>query len=134
MTWDHDRLPAPLASARRGLEEWRSSGRKPHRIPAPLWRAAVRCAARYGLCPTARALGLDYNSLKRRVNAEAERPATVSSSPPAFVEFVTSDRGAPAECILEIERPGGAKLRLELRGSGIPDVADLALRFASETA
>jgi len=50
------------------------------------------------------------------------------------VELVTPGRGAPAECILEIERPGGAKLRVELRGSGIPDLGDLALRFASETA
>ena len=133
MPSDDPRLPAPLATARRRLQEWRSRESRPFRIPAPLWEAAVRCAAKFGVCPTARALGLDYNSLKKRLRATAGAPP-VTTSPPAFVELVTPARGAPAECILEIERPGGAKLRVELRGSGIPDLADLARRFASETA
>ena len=129
MTTDVAPLPPALAAARRSFERWRAERRRPYRIPAPLWGAAVRCAARYGLFPTARALGLDYNSLKRRVMAGAEAPAT---PPSTFVEMVAPAGHSPPECVVVIERPGGAKLRLELRGSAIPDVADLLRRFVSE--
>src|SRR5262245_26864805 len=123
MTPADSHLPASLAGARRRFQRWRQTGSRPHRIPASLWKAAVRCAAQHGLYQTARALGLDYNSLKKRVVASAETPAT-STLPSPFVELFTPARGGPpAECILEIERPEGTKLRVELRGSAIPDLA-----------
>jgi hypothetical protein len=93
----------------------------------------VRCAAKYGLCPTARALHLDYNSLKRRVTASASTSGA-QDHPPAFVELAVPAGHGPAGCIVEVERPGGAKLRVELRGSWVPDLADLARRFAVEGA
>lgn len=125
--------PAPLAAVRRRFEHWRSTRRQPCRIPPPLWKAAVRCATKYGIHRVVCALGLDYNSLKRRVMATAGAAAT-PSHPPAFVELVPPGRNGPAECIVEVERPGGARLRIELRGSGIPDLAELARRFSVEGA
>ena len=126
-------LPAPLAAARRRFEYWRSTRRGPNRIPPRLWKAAVRCAATCGLNRTVLALGLDYNCLKKRVMASVAAPAP--PSPPAtFVELVPAGPKGAAECILEVERPGGAKLRVELRGAGVPDLADLLRRFAKEGA
>jgi hypothetical protein len=133
MKSDDARLPVPLAAARRRFEHWRSTRSEPCRIPSLLWKAAVRCAAKYGVSRTVCALGLDYNSLKKRVMAAAGAPVA-PSRPPAFVELVAPGRNGPAECVVEVERPGGAKLRVELRGSGIPDLAELARRFAAEGA
>lgn len=133
MTFEDPRLPPALAAVRRRFEHWRSTRSEPCRIPSPLWKAAVRCAAKCGLNRTVLVLGLDYNSLKRRVMASGDAP--VAPSPPqAFVELVAPGRNGPADCIVEVERPGGAKLRVELRGSAVPDLAELARRFAAEGA
>jgi hypothetical protein len=128
-------LPAPLAAARRQFEHWRSTRSEPGRIPPPLWRLALRCARKYGLYRTVRALRLDYTGLKKRLLATGGTPATAQRSPaPGFVELVAPGLSGPAECVIEVARPGGTKLRIELRGSRVPDVAELARRFSAEEA
>ena len=133
MSSHHDPLPAPLAAARRRFLTWRSTRKGHGPIPSPLWKMAVRCATKYGVYRTVRALGLDYNTLKRRVKASTALPVA-PARPSTFLELVPPARNWPAEAIVEVERPGGAKLRIELRGSGIPDLAELARRFAAEGA
>lgn len=124
--------PAPLADARKQFSEWRSNrARRTERIPLALWKAAARCAVRFGIHPTARALGLDYAALKRRMPLVA-KPARTVDSP--FVELVPSVRSSSPECVVELENRAGAKLRIELRGSAIPDLIDLARRFTREEA
>ena len=62
---DPNTLPVLLVSAQSKFTEWRSKrASRTERIPPALWKAATRCAARFGIHPTARALGLDYASLK----------------------------------------------------------------------
>ena len=126
-------LPAPLVAVRRRFEEWRSCHSPPCRIPPPLWKAAVRCAGKYGILRTTRALRLEYNGLKRRVAASAGAPAD-HGGPPAFVELARPGGDGAACCIVEVERPGGARLRMEFRGPAVPDIADLVRRFVSEGA
>lgn len=60
-------LPAPLERVRGRFERWR---RAEARIPKALWGAAVKAAGRYGIHRTARALGVDYYTLKRRVEGQ----------------------------------------------------------------
>jgi hypothetical protein len=130
MTSNDLHLPAQLAAAQRRFEHWRSTRTKLCKIPTPLWNTAVRCAAKYGVYRTVLALGLDYKTLKKRLLASTGALATPSH--PAFVELVPPERNGPAECIVEVERPEGAKLRVELRGTAIPDIPELARRFAAE--
>jgi hypothetical protein len=52
-----------LEAVRERLESWRRT-RTTRGIPEPLWRSAVRLARRAGVYPVARALGLNYESLK----------------------------------------------------------------------
>lgn len=124
-------LPAALVAVQRRFERWRSTHRPPSPILPALWRAAVRSAGKYGTYVTARALRLDYSALKRRVEASLGASAAHQRHA-AFVEIGGPTGNRPATCSVEVERPGGAKLRVELRGSAIPDIADLARRFASE--
>lgn len=132
MSSDSPVLPVALADARSRFAEWRSTrARRTERIPPALWKAAARCAARFGIHPTARALGLDYAALKRRMPLVA-RPAQSAASP--FVELVPSARSSFPECVVELENRAGTKLRIELRGSAVPDLIDLAHRFTREEA
>ena len=134
----HDR-PAGLESTRRRFERWRLTQRSRSRIPEALWASAVKAATRYGLNPTARALGLDYYSLKRRVEAAASRGgsdrqegAKSAAGKIRRGEFIELAPVAPAgspECILELEHPDGAKMRVHLTGMQVPDLAALSRNF-----
>mgnify|MGYP001435105451 CR=1 FL=1 len=79
-----DEIPPVLARAQGQFRDWRRKRTLGTRIPEPLWKLAVKLAIAHGVCRTALALGLDYYSLKQRLEAVAGRqPATE----PAFVEL-----------------------------------------------
>ncbi len=127
-------LPARLEAIRRRLERWRQTRHGRSRIPASLWTSAVKAAGRYGLNPTARALGLDYKSVQRHVAAADYRSdgpignaRLGREAPAAFVELASPVvPGGLAECILELENTGGAKMRMHLKGVPVPDLAALS--------
>jgi hypothetical protein len=110
-----------LETVRRRLDRWRQA--RPHRrapLPPRLWAAAVALVPEHGLYGTARALHLDYGTLKRRVDAldrDARDRMTASfiALPPA------TDRDA---CVIEVE---GARttVRLRLNGLALTDLAEL---------
>lgn len=117
-------IPAPLRHAMHEFEKWRST-RATHRIPEELWSVAVELAVELGVHRCARALRLDYASLKRRVESATRSRAPTISSPPAFVEIVGANRDDTA-CVLEVENKLGVKLRVQLRGVGIQGLTALA--------
>jgi len=137
-------IPARLEAGRRRFERWRRTRKGHSRIPEPLWTSAVKLAGAYGLCRTARTLGLDYNALKRRVasarpgdspggktaGAKAARRKTAAREPAtAFVELAPPQRACLPECIVELEHPRGAKMRIHLKGAEDPDLAALSRSF-----
>ena len=136
-------IPARLETGRRRFERWRRTRKGHSRIPDPLWTSAVKLAGAYGLCRTARTLGLDYNALKRRVastrpgdslgpktvGAQAARQETAAQeTATAFVELVPPQRAGLPECIVELEHPRGAKMRIHVKGNQIPDVVTAVSR------
>jgi hypothetical protein len=59
-------LTITTETIRARITQWRET--RTHRgapMPAALWAAAVDVARRHGVDPTARALGVDYATLKR---------------------------------------------------------------------
>jgi hypothetical protein len=146
--------PARLEAARRRFEFWRSTRQGRGRIPERLWKSAVKLAAAYGLCRTARTLGLDYNALKRHVgvfvpgdspgnsariarrrmpgtNTARQKVATAKTvrtktagkeTVMTFVELNPLERAVASECIVELEHPRGAKMRVRLTGCQSPEV------------
>ena len=129
-------LPVRLEAGRRRFERWRGTRTGRSRIPERLWTSAVRLAGVYGLCRTARTLGLDYNALKRRVESagvndssagpgskrktrtRSRSNARKSARDPAmtFVELPPLERLGAPECIVELEHPRGAKMQIRLTG------------------
>jgi len=146
------KVPVALKRIQQRLERWRQTRGGRRRIPEGLWGLAVQAVSTYGLNKTARALGLDYYSLKRRVAAAGDpsggpakqrgpkaspvaRPVEVA---PRFVELASGvaelaparSSGVP-ECLLEFEHAGGAKLRVHLKGVAVADLAALSRSFWS---
>ena len=122
-------FPAACSRLQRKLAQWRQQRRPRARIPEELWRGAAQLARTHGINRTARALRLDYYSLKQRATALAGSGMRV----PEFVELLPGGMAAaplsqPA-CLIEVEDPCGAKLRIHLQGGQFPDVAALMRGF-----
>lgn len=117
-----DEIPPVLARAQGRFREWRRNRTIGARIPEPLWTLAVKLAVAHGACRTASALGLDYYSLKKHLEAAAARP---SSAKPAFVELPAS-LAVGKQCTFELCNSGGTKLRIQLVGYDAAEVAALS--------
>jgi hypothetical protein len=75
-------------------------------------------------------LGLDYYSLKGRLEAHGSPPTpSRTAEPPGFIELPTSTLATPGECVMELESTRGAKMRVHLKGVGFPDLAALTRSF-----
>jgi hypothetical protein len=142
-------LSAGLESVRQRFERWRRTRKPPSRIPEPLWAAAVRLVGRYGIHQTARALRVDYYSLKKRAGEALAvhrkfAPVSGSLSDDAAMTFVEvpslTDHGfaavpaACSECIVEWESATGAKMRVQLKGVTVPDLTALSRSFGDRRA
>lgn len=127
----HD-LPARLVGLRQRFDRWRRTRKVRSRIPEPLWAAAVKLAAKYGIHQTAKALRVDYYALKKRVDGA---PAVTASTLPEaaagarFLELPAAAWAGSGECTLELEDADGAKLRVHLKGFEAPDLAALSRSF-----
>lgn len=113
-------LSPALVRARDRFRAWRQKRKLGTRIPEPLWTFAVKLARDEGICRTASVLGLDYYSLKRRMEkADCRQQATGS----AFIELPAPPALA-RQCSIELD--AGATLRVQLVGYDAADVAVLA--------
>jgi len=147
-TGARDELPAGLDRLRRRFERWRRTriGRPP--TPDHLWESAVKAAGTYGLHRTAKALRVNYYALKKRValaGGDGNRVGGPQKSPrnacgrhivsageeavATFLELTPPASGKSCECIVELENPEGAKMRVHLKGAGIPDLVALSHSF-----
>ena len=115
-------IPIGMEKVHGRFERWRSShkGRKP--IPESLWTAAAEVAREHGIFRTSKALRLEFNKLKRRVQSAGRRAGPTT---PAFVELVAPESAGLSECLIELEGPRG-KMRIQWKGITPPDLAGLS--------
>jgi len=119
-------LPASLAKARRRFEHWRNRNKPRTRLPADLWSTAVDLAREHGVNRTAKTLGLDYYSLKKRLGDVEDR----KEAAPEFVEILPELNSGPSSgCTMEIDDGNGATLRVRIHGGEIPDLAAITRAF-----
>jgi hypothetical protein len=130
MTVTTRRRRSRLDTVLRRLDRWRRA--RPHaRAPVPprLLAAAVALVAEHGVYRTARALHLDYGTLKRHVDRGAG-PVRVHARP-RCIELPPAP--VAAEAVIELERPGGATVRVRLPGRTLAEIADFTQQVASST-
>jgi hypothetical protein len=121
-------LPPDLRRARDRFQAWRERRQAGERIPPSLWTMATRLAGTHGVSRTATALGLDYYSLKQRVEAAGSE---LQPNGPAFVEVSPTSLAAAKHCRLEFDNGGRARLRMELSGYDAADLEALARGFGN---
>src|ERR1700674_4531622 len=111
----------------RRFAEFRRTHPVRSRLPEELWAAAAKLARRDGIEAASLALDVDRPSLQKWTNRFEPRTEAKPRKPrrqrqprrepaaPAFVELLAGNTGATASCLVEVESPRGAKLRLELK-------------------
>ena len=122
-------ISGPLEQVRQRLERWRKTRKRCSSIPDALWASAVELARQYGVNKTARALGLNYYSLKRRLESGTHPGLYEAKGGARFIELVTPLGNSSPECIVELEHPGGAKMKIHLKGKVEPDLVALTGLF-----
>ena len=121
-----------LEEVKRQFEHWRETRRTRSPIPNDLWTSAVSLAKEHSICKIAKTLRLDYNKLKRRVQAEqAQEPPQPDHS---FIELEFTSSLPRTEYLLETEDRHGSKLKMQLKGPGLPDPLEILSRFWSKGA
>jgi len=133
-----------LTTATSQFRRWRSARRRGERTPAELWRAACAAAQEHGVSRTSLALGVDYYSLRRRLEELSPveptvRRTRVRPSPPSaptFVELATraSSSMSLIACTIVLERSNAdsttARVRIELPGITTVELAELVERWS----
>ena len=107
-----------LEVVRNQFEAWRKRRRCRTRIPEALWQAAADLCSEHSICEVSQALRLNYNDLKDRVQRSKDRGLAIGQGPD--LNFVKLDLGTPimpSECLVEMEAPNGAKMRMSFRGT-----------------
>jgi len=119
-------IPPDIDEVLAELSVWRQSRQRRSRIPEAIWTSAVRVARSHGVAKVARALRLDYYALRRRVATAVEAP---QPGLPGFVELMASVAVPGCDCQVELERPDGSRMRIQLRSPSLPDLAALSQSF-----
>ena len=133
-------LPAEVGQLQQRVEAWRRTRKLGAPTPSDLWETATELAVQFGVCRIGRAVGLDYTSLRKRV---AKAQGSAAKTQAAFVEFPTSLvlPSIPAETVpdlsweqrpgpmIEISKPGGARMRICLEAGKGGDAAGIVAAF-----
>jgi hypothetical protein len=72
---------------------------------------------------------LDYNALKKRLESASHHSSLGENAGSAFFELVPPSGALFPECLIELENPHGAKMRVHVKGANIPDLAALSSAF-----
>jgi hypothetical protein len=119
-----------LAEVQTRFADWRENKKHRGRIPEDLWTAAVMLSKKHSLHKISRALSLSYTNLKKRV--ESHQTLHACSSSPSL-DFIPIDipQMHSAECIIEMERRNGNKMRMHFKGKADLDLQSFAESFWS---
>jgi hypothetical protein len=123
-------IPAEVEELSSQIELWRSTRQQRCRMPEPLWDKAANLAKQDGLARIANFLHLDYYSLKERVQVPSRDDTAALESSPTFIELPNlAMSAAVSECSIELEHPRGARMRIHVKGTVLPDLTVLTGTF-----
>lgn len=127
-----------LEEVEKQFEEWRRHRGRREKIPPALWEAAASLSGQYSVYQISKRLRLHYRTLKNRVGAECpasagseKEEAIIGPKGSAFIELDMISPRAASEYLIEMEKPGGAKMKISFKG-GCPDMMGLSQAFWRE--
>ena len=117
-----------LRRVQRHFELWRETRKRCSPIPETLWVLAVKLARKYGVHQTARALRLNYYSLKKRFPS-IDSAKCRSQKKATFVELLPPGAAGLSVCTIEMENTQGGKMKIQLQGLDTSGLSVLANGF-----
>jgi hypothetical protein len=118
--------PRELSRLREWLEDWRKSHERGVAFPEKFWVSAGRVARQHGVHATARALGLEYNRLKRAsgaaMGAGGRSKGLAVQKPVKFIELTGALPRNLSECRLSLQGAGGQRLHLEMAPAAAAEI------------
>lgn len=101
-----------LEEVQRQFEGWRRRKGRRDRIPKALWKAAVSLSGQHTTNEISKLLHLNRTAVRERIRAHKQQEAA-----PAFIEFEARLLQAIGECTIEMEKPGGVKMKICIKGN-----------------
>lgn len=126
----HGSRPA-LEKVQRLFEEWRRNKNRRERIPQALWEAAASLSGQHSAHQISKLLHLNHTAVRDHIREYRENNCIQRLNEPAFVEAGLITWPAASECTIEMERPGGAKIKICFKGN-CPDIPLLSKAFLGE--
>ncbi|MGH8291596.1 MAG: hypothetical protein ACREV7_21895 [Steroidobacteraceae bacterium] len=118
-----------LVRLRQRLDEYRRDSQPGKALPGWAWAAAGRLARRHGVHRSSRALGLEYNKLKRLSGAGAadrsgQGRKSRSRRSPCSMQFVDLSGALTVggDCRMVLEGPGGQRLSVQMPAGAATEV------------
>lgn len=118
--------PEQLETLRRQIREWRETRKVPGSMPEEIWTAAAVLARKFGVCPMARALTLDYSALRKRAE---KLPETGLVKPTFFRLPATVVPTAPPPTTIEISARDGSRMLIHLEAGHGTEAASIVAAF-----
>jgi len=118
-----------LQRVRNSIEVWRRTRLKRSPMPEKIWAEATHLARRLGVWRVTSALGLCYESLRRRVEEKSTR---TRASAPRFVEMRAADlAGMPRHdgVVMELCATDGTRMTVRLCEGKLVDMTALVAAF-----
>lgn len=118
-----------LVEVQQLFEGWRHKKKKHERIPVALWEAAISLSRHLPADRIATLLGLDRTVVRDHIGAHKWKEELQQT--PTFVELDMSTPTDAGECVIEMEKPGGSKIRICFKGN-CPDLIGISKVFFGE--
>jgi hypothetical protein len=116
-----------LKEVQRLFEEWRRNKKGRERIPPALWEAAASQSGQYSVNEISKRLHLNHTAVRNRIEAYRQGEG-IKPKEPAFIELDMISPRVITECIIEMEKPEGARMKIIIKGS-CPDIAGVSKAF-----
>lgn len=121
-----------LESTKQLFSDWRRTKSGRERIPDHLWNAAADLFHTWGLSinKIAHSLRLNYTDLKTKINVPPSvdvKAIDDTEPPPAFIEVEPPH--ISSDCVIEMEKQSGIKMRMCFIGRADPAVIGLGKYF-----
>ena len=122
-------LPGEVVEVGLRIEAWRRRRVKRERMPSELWDCAVELASRHGVSRMARALGIGFAALQRRVKGVAEVRPSAQIPPHGFVELGGFSTPGWSGTEIEIAGRDGSRLAIRISQGTAVDLAGVVTAF-----
>lgn len=140
---EREGLRPEIRKVRERIERWRETRAKRSPMPETLWAAATALARGHGAYRISQDLGVNYDSLKSRLDKTGRGARSVRRSPrrktavnvAKFVELEPAPTLAALDrdgALVEVQDASGSKLTIRVGASSTIDVCDVLAAFRGE--